>query len=189
MNSLILVDPVLVVNLGEQYDLTAMLNEQIVGQIAQEQLNMLMLPNSSDYLDFPYEMVLSAGESQQSYYVADIENSYRVQVFQHTENDHRFVSPEELEISLPIGNQPDMELTLKNATLRGTYSGDFSTIDSGALAGVVTEEDAQNFVIYQYGAQIITLKTAFDWLQVFPDPAIGGYRIEFSYTAYKVEVL
>jgi len=77
-----------------------------------------------------------------------------------------------------------MVLTLRNATIRGTYSEDLTAIGSGTLAGVISEEDAQNIVIYSG----ITLKQVLTTLGVFPDPAIGGYRFEFEYTAEDAKI-
>jgi len=185
MDYLELVDPYLSVTYGNTtYDISAELNNQIANRIASDEINMLMLPQAYDgLLSFPYDLVIAVGEKEGEAYTPDPESAYQVEIDQYGDDPNRFSNQEDLEIEIPI-DPPDMVLTLRNATIRGTYSEDLTSIGSGTLAGVISEEDAQNLIIYNG----ITLKQVLTWLSVFPDPAIGGYRFEFAYTGEDVKV-
>ncbi len=187
INTLIMIEPLMVLQLGAQaFDATAYLNEQIVSQIANYNLNLLLSPQTTDPLSFPYDMLMGAGERVGAEFTLSNDASYSFEV-EAADTERRFQTAESTEITIPLGDTPDTILVLRDADLRGTYSDTFDGLESGVLAGAISEADANTFVIYQNGAQIITLATAFYWLAVQPDYTFGdgskGYSFIFTYTA------
>ncbi len=189
MDTLIMAEPQLVVTIPGQgsQDLTAMANQQLVDQISQNNLNMMLAPDTEDLTLLPYDMHLGVAERVGAAYQFNSEQEVVIEIVASQE-ERRFMTEEHFTIEFPLGETADTILVIRDAELRGTYSEEYGTISDGILSGAISETDANNLVLVQYGTFKVTLANAFFYLGQTPDYTFQdtqemGYRIRFSYTA------
>ena len=128
-----------------------------------------------------------------SSYRPSTDYSYDFVVKNEESSVYRFKSDVISFIEIPISQANDQIFTLRDAVLSGTYEQDLSAIASGLLAGAISEADADNFIVTNYGGRDFTLKQVFTLLKLLPNynfkDGSKGYSFIFKYSAQKATIV
>lgn len=165
------------------YDVKGMLEDQISSRIASGEINLLLIPQTEDVLDFPYTLAFSIGEKVGDGYVAQADESYSLDVIAGS-GEREFTTELGTEIAIPFGDGPNEQFVLRDVIVSGKYNAELTTIREGFIAGAVHEDDAKAMVLYQG----YTLADVFALLGIptdytFPDGSGVGYKFIFTFKA------
>jgi len=170
--------------LGTTIDIKQVLEVNIESRIQKNEFNIILIPSKANLAEYPYEMMfVMAGEPPQTgdeepAFAPDYNEGYNLKIIKG-ESKEKFTTDKGQELNFPLSE--GMDFALKDAVLSGTYTDE--GIDKGALAGVVSQEDANTIEIYQ-GATLATIFTAMAMVPDYTfDNGKQGYSFIFTYTA------